>query len=54
MTEAEGFNIYVDPNSYPLLNGSTVDFVDTLQGSGFKIDNPNAGDTCGCGSSFTA
>ncbi len=54
VTEAEGFNIYVDPNSYPLLNGSTVDFVDTLQGSGFKIDNPNAGDTCGCGSSFTA
>jgi iron-sulfur cluster assembly accessory protein len=52
--EAEGFNIYVDPNSYPLLNGSTVDFVDTLQGSGFKVDNPNASGTCGCGSSFTS
>ena len=53
ITPAAEFNIYVDPNSYPLLNGSTVDFVDTLQGSGFKVDNPNASGTCGCGSSFT-
>jgi iron-sulfur cluster assembly accessory protein len=51
--EAEGFNIYVDANSLPLLNGSTIDFVDTLQGSGFKVENPNATGTCGCGSSFT-
>ena len=52
--EANGFNIYVDPKSYPMLNGVSVDFVDTLQGSGFKIENPNATGTCGCGSSFTA
>ncbi len=51
--EAEGFNIYIDPSSYGLLNGSTIDFVDSLQGSGFKIENPNATGTCGCGSSFT-
>ncbi len=52
--EADGFNIYVDPNSAKMLNGAVVDFVDTLQGSGFKIENPNATGTCGCGSSFTA
>ncbi|MBT3351488.1 MAG: iron-sulfur cluster insertion protein ErpA [Nitrospinaceae bacterium] len=52
--EADGFNIYVDANSYPMLNGASVDYVDTLQGSGFKIENPNATGTCGCGSSFTA
>ena len=52
--EADGFNIYIDPKSYPMLNGASVDFVDTLQGSGFKIENPNATGTCGCGSSFTA
>ena len=51
--EADGFNIYVDSNSYGMLNGSVVDFADTLQGSGFKIENPNATGTCGCGSSFT-
>ena len=52
--EADGFNIYVDANSYPMLNGASVDYVDSLQGSGFKIENPNATGTCGCGSSFTA
>ncbi len=51
---ADGFNIYIDPKSAQMLNGVTVDFVDTLQGSGFKIENPNATGTCGCGSSFTA
>lgn len=52
--EADGFNVYIDPNSARLMNGSIIDFVDTLQGSGFKIENPNATGTCGCGSSFTA
>lgn len=52
--EADGFNIFVDANSYGMLNGSVINFVDTLQGSGFKIENPNATGTCGCGSSFTA
>ncbi len=51
--EADGFNIYIDQNSFGLLSGSTIDFVDSLQGSGFKIENPNATGTCGCGSSFT-
>ncbi len=52
--EADGFNIFVDPSSAQMLNGANIDFVDSLQGSGFKIDNPNATGTCGCGSSFTA
>ncbi len=51
--EAEGFNIYIDQNSYGLLSGSVIDFADSLEGSGFKIENPNATGTCGCGSSFT-
>jgi iron-sulfur cluster assembly accessory protein len=51
---ADGFNIYIDPKSAQMLNGANVDFVDSLQGSGFKIENPNATGTCGCGSSFTA
>ena len=51
--EADGFNIYVDPNSAGMLSGSIIDYVDSLQGSGFKIENPNATGTCGCGQSFT-
>ncbi len=50
---ADGFNIYVDPSSASMLSGSTIDYVDSLQGSGFKIENPNATGTCGCGQSFT-
>ena len=37
----------------PNLSGSVIEFVDTLEGSGFKVENPNATGTCGCGSSFT-
>ncbi len=51
--EADGFNIFIDSNSLQMLNGVTIDYVDSLQGSGFKIENPNATGTCGCGSSFT-
>ena len=51
--KADGFNIFVDSNSANMLDGANIDFVDSLQGSGFKIENPNATGTCGCGSSFT-
>ena len=44
--------VAVDPSSAPYIKGSQVDFIDTLQGSGFKVSNPNAKSTCGCGSSF--
>ena len=44
----------VDEKSALYLVGSRLDFVDTLQESGFKIENPNASNTCGCGQSFAA
>jgi len=45
--------VIVDPQSMPLLIGSTVDYSDSLQGAGFQIKNPAAKTTCGCGSSFS-
>ena len=50
----EGFDVIVDAFSMNYLQDATVDFVNTLQGSGFKVSNPNAVTTCGCGSSFSA
>ncbi|MDD9953666.1 MAG: iron-sulfur cluster assembly accessory protein [Candidatus Woesearchaeota archaeon] len=44
--------VVVDPESMPLLKGSSVDYIDSLMGAGFKIDNPNAQKGCGCGKSF--
>jgi iron-sulfur cluster assembly accessory protein len=46
--------VIVDEKSALYLVGSRLDFVDTLQESGFKIENPNASNTCGCGQSFAA
>lgn len=45
--------VVVDPKSVALLTGSTLDYNDGLQGAGFHITNPNATQTCGCGSSFS-
>jgi iron-sulfur cluster assembly protein len=47
-----GVHVVVDPFSAPYLQGATVDFIDGLQESGFKIENPNATASCGCGHSF--
>ncbi len=44
--------VFVDENSLTMLDGMTVDFVDSLDGSGFKFTNPNAAKSCACGSSF--
>lgn len=52
--DCEGIQLFVDPLSAPLLKGVTVDFIDSLTGSGFKFHNPNATSTCACGSSFNA
>ena len=52
IVEEKGIKIFVDKKSMQKLNGSNVDYVDSLQGAGFKIDNPGATKTCGCGSSF--
>ena len=50
--EVKGQQFYVDKQSLEMLHGSTVDYVDSLQGAGFKIENPNAKKSCGCGKSF--
>jgi iron-sulfur cluster assembly accessory protein len=47
-------SIFVDPHSASLLEGTEVDFIDSLDGSGFKFENPNAKASCGCGNSFSA
>ncbi len=51
---ADGVRVIVDDKSALYLVGTTLDFVDTLQESGFKMENPNASSTCGCGESFGA
>lgn len=50
--EQHGLRVYVDPISLFYINGSRIDWVDTLMGGGFNIENPNAISSCGCGSSF--
>ena len=50
--EDKGIRLLVDTQSLPYVEGSTIDFVDGLQGAGFKVDNPNVIAACGCGSSF--
>jgi len=50
----EGLRIFVDQASLLYLDGVEVDFVETMEGSGFKFNNPNVKSTCGCGSSFSA
>jgi iron-sulfur cluster assembly accessory protein len=51
--EKEGARVLVDPVSLEYLSGSEIDFVDDLIGSSFKIHNPNATASCGCGTSFS-
>jgi len=50
--EQHGVTVVVDPFSAPYLQGAQVDYVDSIQQSGFAIDNPNAVASCGCGHSF--
>jgi iron-sulfur cluster assembly accessory protein len=52
LLEANGVRVYVDGKSIDLLKGSEIDYVDTLMGAGFTVNNPNAVAACGCGSSF--
>ncbi len=51
--EKDGVEVLVDPVSYPYLVGSEVDYRQSLEGSQFLVNNPNASTTCGCGSSFS-
>ena len=50
--EKDGIKVFVDPTSMMYLNQATIGYEDSLMGGGFKIDNPNAVSSCGCGSSF--
>ena len=50
--EFGGVKVLVDPQSAQLLGGAQIDYLDTLQASGFTISNPNAASSCGCGKSF--
>ena len=51
--EFEGLKVYVDAMSGMYLDGVRIDFIDSLEGSGFKIENPNSSGSCGCGNSFS-
>ena len=51
--EFDGLKVFVDATSVMYLQGATVDYVETLEGAGFKFENPNVKTTCGCGSSFS-
>jgi len=50
----DGFKVFIDPFSAQYISGVTIDYVTSMQGSGFTFKNPNATGGCGCGSSFTA
>jgi iron-sulfur cluster assembly accessory protein len=51
--EFDGLKVFIDATSVVYLNGAIVDYVETLEGAGFKFENPNVKSTCGCGSSFS-
>jgi iron-sulfur cluster assembly protein len=54
VVERDGMHFFIDAESVPYLRGATLDFSGGLTGTGFRIVNPNASRTCGCGSSFEA
>lgn len=52
VVEVDGVRVVIDPDSAPYLDGIQVDYVNSLMGAGFSIENPNAVSTCSCGHSF--
>jgi iron-sulfur cluster assembly accessory protein len=52
--DIDGLKVYVDAMSGMYLDGVRIDYIESLEGSGFKIENPNASGSCGCGQSFQA
>ena len=52
--ESNGVKVMIDDRSFKVLDGTQLDYVDTMLGRGFTFSNPNAKSTCGCGSSFNA
>src|SRR5687768_4896422 len=53
-TESNGVKVFVAKRDLPVLQGVTIDFVESAMGAGFNIKNPNAKSTCGCGNTFDA
>lgn len=53
LIEKDGVGVVIDPVSLDFLKGAKIDFVDDLMGQAFRIDNPNAASSCGCGTSFS-
>ena len=53
VAETDGVRLVVDPMSLDLVRGASVDFVESLGGAAFRVENPNAAAGCGCGSSFS-
>lgn len=51
-SDLDGIPLYLDPVSAPLVAGSVIDYIDSLMGAGFTVENPNAVSSCACGSSF--
>ncbi len=51
--EVKGVKFFIDQNSLDMMKGAKIEYVESLQGSGFKISNPNAHGSCGCGKSFS-
>ncbi len=51
--EFDGVRVYVDPFSLPMIDGMHIDYVESVESSGFVFNNPNIGDRCACGKSFT-
>lgn len=51
--DCNGVQVFVDPDSATLVDGVTIDFVESFEGSGFKFTNPNAKNGCSCGKSFS-
>jgi iron-sulfur cluster assembly protein len=52
VVEVNGVKLFIDPANEPILEGITIDYIDSLMGGGFNIKNPNATSSCGCGKSF--
>lgn len=52
IVELNGFKVFVDKGSFLYLNGTEIDYLESLTGAGFKFNNPNVKSSCGCGESF--
>ncbi len=50
--EQQGVKLFIDPRSFLYLDGTEIDYVDDIMGSGFRFNNPNSTGSCGCGESF--